>query len=111
MLPILWGDSLVGRLDLKAYRANRTLLVQGAFAEPGVPVKELAPDVVRELRAMAGWLDLDGVSIGDRGDLLVVDEDEGLFEFGLHALRIGDEIGGDVAAVELHALGLSLINL
>ncbi len=69
VLPILWGDSLVGRLDLKADRANRTLLVQGAFAEPGVPVTELAPDVVRELRAMAGWLDLDGVSIGDRGDL------------------------------------------
>ena len=69
VLPILWGDSLVGRLDLKADRANRTLLVQGAFAEPGVSVDELAPDVVRELRAMAGWLNLDGVSIGDRGDL------------------------------------------
>ncbi|MCE9623487.1 MAG: winged helix DNA-binding domain-containing protein [Actinomycetia bacterium] len=69
VLPILWGDSLVGRLDLKADRANRTLLVQGAYAEPGVPTDELAPDVVRELRAMAGWLDLDGVSLGARGDL------------------------------------------
>ncbi|MEQ1873968.1 MAG: crosslink repair DNA glycosylase YcaQ family protein [Ilumatobacteraceae bacterium] len=69
VLPILWGDSLVGRLDLKADRASRKLLVQGAFVEPGVPAKEVAPDVVRELRAMAGWLDLDGVSFGDRGDL------------------------------------------
>jgi len=69
VLPILWGDSLVGRLDLKADRANRTLLVQGAFAEPGVPTQEMAPDIVRELRAMAGWLNLDGVSFGERGDL------------------------------------------
>ena len=28
----------------------------------------------------------------------------GLVERGLHALRIGDEVGRDVAAVELHAL-------
>ena len=69
VLPILWGDALVGRLDLKADRANRTLLVQGAFAEPGVPAGELAHDVVRELRAMAGWLGLEQVSFGERGDL------------------------------------------
>ncbi len=69
VLPILWGDALVGRLDLKADRANRTLLVQGAFAEPGVPVADLAPDVVSELRAMAGWLGLERVGFGERGDL------------------------------------------
>ena len=69
VLPILWGDSLVGRLDLKADRAERTLLVQGAFAEPGAPADEMATDVVRELHAMARWLALDNVSIGDRGDL------------------------------------------
>ena len=69
VLPILWGDSLVGRLDLKADRHNRTLLVQGSFAEPGVPIELLAPDVVRELQSMAGWLGLERVSIADRGDL------------------------------------------
>ena len=69
VLPILWGDSLVGRLDLKADRQRRALLVQGSYAEPGVPVDELAPDVVRELHAMAGWLGLDTVEIADRGDL------------------------------------------
>ena len=37
-------------------------------------------------------------------DLLVVDEDHRLFEHRLHPLRIGDEVGGQVAAVELHAL-------
>ncbi len=39
-----------------------------------------------------------------RGDLLVVDEDVGVLEHGFHLLRIGDEVGREVAAVELHAL-------
>lgn len=69
VLPILWGDSLVGRLDLKADRHNSVLLVQGAYAEPGVPQDELAPDVMRELQLMAGWLGLERVHIGNRGDL------------------------------------------
>ena len=69
VLPILWGDSLVGRLDLKADRHNRVLLVQGAYAEPGVPLDELAPDVVRELQSIAGWLGLERIHIVDRGDL------------------------------------------
>ena len=30
---------------------------------------EIAPDVVQELRAMASWLGLERLSIGDRGDL------------------------------------------
>ena len=69
VLPILWGDSLVGRLDLKADRHNSVLLVQGAYAEPGAPLDELAPDVVRELQSMAGWLGLERLHIADRGDL------------------------------------------
>ena len=69
MLPILWGDTLVGRLDLKADRQRSTLLVHGAYAEPGVPVDQVAPDVVQELRAMGRWLGLEQLSIGDRGDL------------------------------------------
>ena len=39
-----------------------------------------------------------------RGDLLLVDQDVGVLERGFHALRIGDEVGREVAAVELHAL-------
>src|SRR6516165_307784 len=38
------------------------------------------------------------------GDLLFIDEDVGIFQVALHLLRIGDEVGGQVAAVELHAL-------
>jgi len=33
-----------------------------------------------------------------------VQEDVGVLEVSDHLLRIGDEVGGDVAAVELHAL-------
>ena len=42
----------------------------------------------------------------DRGDLLVGDQDEGIVELGFHPLRVGDEVGRDVAAVDLHALGV-----
>jgi uncharacterized protein YcaQ len=69
VLPVLWGDSLVGRLDLKADRANSALLVHGAFAEPGVPVGEVAADLAAELSSMAGWLGLARVEVGARGEL------------------------------------------
>ena len=69
VLPVLWGDSLVGRLDMKADRQARTLLVKGSFAEPGAPVDAVAPDLVRELHAMVAWLGLDRVDIADRGDM------------------------------------------
>jgi hypothetical protein len=69
VLPVLWGDSLVGRVDLKADRANSALLVHGAFAEPGAPSADIAPDLWRELVAMAGWLGLERVTVADRGDL------------------------------------------
>mmetsp|Transcript_71416 Transcript_71416/g.170605 ORF Transcript_71416/g.170605 Transcript_71416/m.170605 type:complete len:258 (+) Transcript_71416:1042-1815(+) len=39
-----------------------------------------------------------------RGDLLVVDEDQGILEGDLLSLGVRDEVWGDVAPVELHAL-------
>ena len=71
VLPILWGDALVGRLDLKADRHASTLRVQGSYAEPGVPVADLVTDVAAELHAMAGWLGLEQVDVARRGDLAV----------------------------------------
>jgi uncharacterized protein len=66
VLPFLLGDALVGRVDLKADRQRGALLVQSAFAEPGgADVTALAD----ELRTMAGWLELDTIEVGDRGDL------------------------------------------
>jgi uncharacterized protein len=69
VLPFLLGDELVGRFDLKADRQTGRLLVQGAYAEPGVPDGLIVPEVVEELRAMAAWLGLESVAVMPRGDL------------------------------------------
>jgi uncharacterized protein YcaQ len=69
VLPFLLGDTLVARVDLKADRRARALLVQGAFAEPGVAKKEVAAELAHELRVMAGGLELDRVEVRERGDL------------------------------------------
>ncbi|MEN9646080.1 MAG: hypothetical protein RL238_2749 [Actinomycetota bacterium] len=69
VLPVLWGDSLVGRLDMKADRQEGVLRVKGAFAEPGVPTDEVAHDLAVELETMAEWLGLHTVDVAPRGDL------------------------------------------
>jgi uncharacterized protein YcaQ len=69
VLPFLLGDELVGRVDLKADRANRALLVQSAWAEPGANEHEVADELMEELRLMASWLELDRIEVTGRGDL------------------------------------------
>jgi hypothetical protein len=69
VLPFLLGDALVGRVDLKADRANRALLVQSAWAEPGVDEREVAAELAGELRLMASWLELDRIEVTGRGSL------------------------------------------
>lgn len=69
VLPVLWGDALVGRLDMKADRAAGVLRVPAAHAEPGAPQAAVAADVAGELRRMADWLGLGSVEVADRGDL------------------------------------------
>jgi uncharacterized protein len=69
VLPFLLGDSLVGRVDLKSDRQAGVLRVQGAFAEAGVDVSYVAAELAAELAITAKWLELDGVVVGERGDL------------------------------------------
>ncbi len=66
--PFLLDGELVGRVDLK--RADGVLHVVGAFAEDGRDRAHVAAGMAAELRAMAGWLGLDDVVVGDRGDLV-----------------------------------------
>ena len=45
-----------------------------------------------------------GHDVLDAGDLLVGDEDVRILHHGLHAIVVRDEVSGDIALVELHAL-------
>jgi uncharacterized protein YcaQ len=69
VFPLLVGDRLVGRFDLKADRANGRLLVQAAWSEPGTEPEQVAQDAAVELLRMARWLGLDEVIIMPRGNL------------------------------------------
>lgn len=67
--PVLLDGHLVGRVDLKADRARDVLHVVGAFTEDGRPRAVVATALAEELTAMASWLELSGVTVGDNGDL------------------------------------------
>jgi uncharacterized protein YcaQ len=69
VLPFLLGDRLGARVDLKSDRAGRRLMVQGAWAEAGVDAGFVAPPLATELRTLAGWLGLESVAVGRRGNL------------------------------------------
>ncbi len=69
VLPFLLGDELVGRVDLKADRAEGTLRVQAAHVESGGNDSEVAAALAVELGEMATWLGLGRVAVVDRGDL------------------------------------------
>ncbi|PPJ27412.1 hypothetical protein C5E45_14045 [Nocardia nova] len=69
VFPFLLDGELVARVDLRADRATGGLHVLGAFAEPGLPQARVAHELARQLQAMARWLELETVVVGERGDL------------------------------------------
>jgi uncharacterized protein YcaQ len=69
VLPFLFGDELVGRVDLKADRKRSVLMARGVFAEEGRKTPEVASALATALLELAAFLDLDGVEVGGRGNL------------------------------------------
>ena len=73
VFPFLLDDALVARVDLKADRAAGRAARAGRLRAPAVGVAADRPRVAAELaaalREMAAWQGLDGVVVGERGDL------------------------------------------
>jgi uncharacterized protein len=69
VLPMLFGDELVARFDLKADRRSSTLRVVSAHLETGADAGAVAPAAAVELRRLAGWLGLDTVAVAGKGAL------------------------------------------
>jgi uncharacterized protein len=69
VLPVLLGEELVGRVDLKSDRQAGVLRVQAAHLEPGHDGHYVAQELAEELAVTAEWLGLDGVAVLPRGDL------------------------------------------
>ena len=69
VLPFLLDGRLVARVDLKADRPRRRLVVRSAFVEPGEDGTHVAVELAAELRRLAGWLGLVDVVVAERGDL------------------------------------------
>lgn len=69
VLPLLVGDQIVARLDLKSDRSTSTLNVVGAFAEPGHRPSEVAGPALAELDRLRDWLGLADLAVAAKGDL------------------------------------------
>lgn len=69
VFPLLIGEQLVGRFDLKADRATSRLLVQASWVEEGADPVDTADAAAVELVRMAQWLGLDDIVVRQRGDL------------------------------------------
>ncbi|MCC3267964.1 winged helix DNA-binding domain-containing protein [Arthrobacter gengyunqii] len=68
VLPFLLGEQIAARVDLKADRERRVLLVQAAHGEADAPA-HTAVELAAELRMMADWLGLGDVMVKPSGNL------------------------------------------
>ena len=68
VLPVLLGDTVVGRVDLKNDRQAGVLRVQASWAEPGAPA-DTAARLAEVLRSTAAWQGLAEIEVVPRGTL------------------------------------------
>jgi hypothetical protein len=71
VMAFLLGDEFVARVDLKADRSVKHLLVQASHAEFGVDLDAVVPALAHELREVARWQGLLDVVVKPKGDLAV----------------------------------------
>lgn len=68
VLPFRVGDSIVGRVDLKADRQAGQLLVRASHEEPGTDRLLCCTRLAAELHALKEWLQLDAVCVTRHND-------------------------------------------
>lgn len=71
VLPFLFGERIVARVDLKSDRGRGRLQVRGGSVEAGIKPKVVAPALRDELQKLALWLGLEKFEVTTRrGDLM-----------------------------------------
>ncbi|MEZ5842229.1 MAG: crosslink repair DNA glycosylase YcaQ family protein [Hyphomicrobiaceae bacterium] len=68
VLPFLFGDRVVGRVDLKAERHSGTLLVLSSHSERDIAPDMFVAGLADEIRLMARWLALPRIKVNRTGD-------------------------------------------
>lgn len=68
VLPLLLGDEVVARFDLKADRKASVLLVLASHLEPGANPAVVAGPALEELQRLQVFLGLTGLEVAARGD-------------------------------------------
>ena len=69
VLPLLLGEAIAARVDLKADRAASILRVQATHLEPGAAPARTLDALAAELTLMAGWLGLADIAVMQKGGL------------------------------------------
>lgn len=71
VLPLLLGERVVGRVDLKSDRQSGVLQVKGGSVEAGVSLQTVVQPLHRQLNELASWLALDRYGVTSRrGELM-----------------------------------------